>query len=971
MWGWILWGLSIVVNILTAPKIPKDKNTQPDLKEFTMPTAEEGRAIPVIFGKQKITGSNVIWWGDLGFNGSDYQAGIHQIYCLSPIDRITAIWDGDKKYTVDYVINTIASGVLTKVGSYRGDLYVEFGELDQEVNAYLDYYSANTSETTNPLYRQTDYIPSYRGFFGTIFQGHLYQSGSDPALGTSPTPQSLSVELTRIERQSDFSEQWLIEKATVGSNGAMNPVHIIREELTSKVWGLGIEEARIGDSFQSYAVLAFNEGYGLGITLDRGSVEVNDFIQQICKYIDGFVYPDNNGVYQIMLARDNYDSDDLTVFDEDDYLEIKSFTRGTPFQMTNQIALTYTDPTTWSKKTIYAHDLAAIHKQGSVISTSINREWVLDIELARKMAAYELRKATSQLAKCTIIGNRSFGVLNPGDVFKLSNADLGLVNIIFRVLKIDRGEYENNKVELQVIEDVFAVGQGLYAPPNSTDYDAALNDPLESSNVLVDELPYWIAKKEYSAPTTDYGYIMTLQTRPSSECLYYQQWKYVGAYTQYEDGNFAYHNTLLNSLGYTTEADIPLTYNIDTEITYGAGTYIIVQNTSYGNYEIMELISFDTTAKTMTVKRGCMDTVPQYHPADSDVWFANMTANRGVILTAFANGSHKVKLLNQTDLGGVLLTDAEEITKVLAKRYMLPYRPKNVKVNTVGIDNLGFIFTSEGDYSDTAITWKHATRLETTTLYDAYDDTAETPEANQEYTVIIKDYLGATLQTYTGITTEGKTYTAAQEITDTGGGYTSKTIIIQTNRSAYNSFQTWTLNIVRMGVPVVTREASTSNRHKVGQTLNSLVLTDNFLKVYYTSTADYDTPPSDPNLNSQVSNQNTWFGVAYKTVYGVKFAWFFYRLYHPSTGFSSLHQYCLAPVVGDLTGTAARIIQPVTYFYNNTYYTYTTDGSVPAEPTNTDDLVENDMTKYLGSGYRVKAKGIRGSYYTNTAYYIP
>lgn len=954
MWGQLLiWGLSVLVAILTAPKIPKQKDAQPDLKEFTMPTAEEGRAIPVIFGKQKITGSNVIWWGDLGMNGSEFQAGIHQIYCLSPIDRITAIWDGDKKYTVDYVINTIASGVLTKVGSYRGDLMIEFGELDQEVNAYLDYISASASytETTNPLYRQTGYIPSYRGFFGTIFGGNLYSDytgvpADDTALGTSPTPQSLSVELTRIERQSDFSEQWLIEKATVGSNGAMNPVHIIREELTSKVWGLGIEEARIGDSFQSYAVLAFNEGYGLGITLDRGSVEVNDFIQQICKYIDGFVYPDNNGVYQIMLARDNYDSDDLTVFDEDDYLEIKSFTRGTPFQMTNQIALTYTDPTTWNKKTIYAHDLAAIHKQGSVISTSINREWVLDIELARKMAAYELREATSQLAKCTIIGNRSFGVLNPGDVFKLSNADLGLVNIIFRVLKIDRGEYENNKVELQVIEDVFAVGQGLYAPPNSTDYNAALNDPLESSNVLVDELPYWIANKEYSAPTTDYGYIMTLQTRPSSECLYYQQWKYVSSvYTQYEDGNFAYHNTLLNSLGYTTEAAIPLTYAIDTEITYGTGTYIIVHNTSYGNYEIMELISFDTTAKTMTVKRGCMDTVPQYHPADSDVWFANMTANRGVILTAFNYGSHKVKLLNQTDLGGVLLSDANEVTKVLAKRYMLPYRPKNLQINSLDIDDYG-VAEITGSTTIT-ISWKHATRLETTTLYDAFDNSSETPEVSQEYDLVVR------AKTETGSILYSNTVSTESDTCDIA---TDPCVVITTKRSGYSSFQTWTIYGLRKDI--IMAYTISLYKVKIKTTYDS---SDYFsagsIRYNYT---DGSSIPEDvtsvsqlqPSTGIPVYNINT--GI---TKYFIKYA-----LYHYSCGV-----YCEGYIIKSpylVQGVSPeKFYVPtdwcLTQFWDAIYYT--NDGTIPSL-TNytgiikggeiiTDTLYNTIKAKYIKYGY--------------------
>lgn len=36
------------------------------LSDFTIPTAEEGRSIPVLFGTRMISGANVTWYGDLG-----------------------------------------------------------------------------------------------------------------------------------------------------------------------------------------------------------------------------------------------------------------------------------------------------------------------------------------------------------------------------------------------------------------------------------------------------------------------------------------------------------------------------------------------------------------------------------------------------------------------------------------------------------------------------------------------------------------------------------------------------------------------------------------------------------------------------------------------------------------------------------------------------------------------------------------
>jgi hypothetical protein len=48
---------------------PKPKTPTPPkaagIEEFDIPTAEEGRPIQVLFGKRRIAGPNVVWYGDL------------------------------------------------------------------------------------------------------------------------------------------------------------------------------------------------------------------------------------------------------------------------------------------------------------------------------------------------------------------------------------------------------------------------------------------------------------------------------------------------------------------------------------------------------------------------------------------------------------------------------------------------------------------------------------------------------------------------------------------------------------------------------------------------------------------------------------------------------------------------------------------------------------------------------------------
>jgi hypothetical protein len=54
---------ALVVSAL-APRPPSPKPAS--LNDFEVPTADQGRPIPVVFGTVTVTGPNVIWYGDLG-----------------------------------------------------------------------------------------------------------------------------------------------------------------------------------------------------------------------------------------------------------------------------------------------------------------------------------------------------------------------------------------------------------------------------------------------------------------------------------------------------------------------------------------------------------------------------------------------------------------------------------------------------------------------------------------------------------------------------------------------------------------------------------------------------------------------------------------------------------------------------------------------------------------------------------------
>lgn len=58
-----LFVLSLILQFALAPKVDAPKPA--GLGDIKAPTAEAGREIPVLFGRRKITGPNVVWYGDL------------------------------------------------------------------------------------------------------------------------------------------------------------------------------------------------------------------------------------------------------------------------------------------------------------------------------------------------------------------------------------------------------------------------------------------------------------------------------------------------------------------------------------------------------------------------------------------------------------------------------------------------------------------------------------------------------------------------------------------------------------------------------------------------------------------------------------------------------------------------------------------------------------------------------------------
>jgi hypothetical protein len=106
---WVMLLIYVATTVISALLAAKNKVRPSPLGDFQFPTAQEGRAIPVIFGSVKITGGNTVWWGDLrsspikaggvfGIGGTvvgyKYYIGVQYVLSQGPIDLMSIECDG-------------------------------------------------------------------------------------------------------------------------------------------------------------------------------------------------------------------------------------------------------------------------------------------------------------------------------------------------------------------------------------------------------------------------------------------------------------------------------------------------------------------------------------------------------------------------------------------------------------------------------------------------------------------------------------------------------------------------------------------------------------------------------------------------------------------------------------------------------------------------------------------------------------
>lgn len=719
--------------------------------------------------------------------GFKYSMSILMGLCRGPVDEIIQInagdlvaWQGSETINSSFSISAPdLFGGDTKEGGLDGTVDVMMGAPDQD--------------TTGERYRAAigGVLSDLRGV-ATMFYSGLICSNN-------PYPKKWTVRVRRALKGWYGGTAWYPDEAIIplaDANGnvirAMNPAHIIYECLTNPVWGRGLPTAKLDEAqFINTANTLCREHFGMCLTWSRAS-DLAQFMQTILNHIGGAIYPDRTtGLMVLKLARKDYDPTTLPVFDyTSGLLEIKDDQTTAPDNSHSEIIVNWVDPVTNSVRQTRVQNLAGTQANQTVTSTKVDYPGLPVADLAARVGLRDLQAQGAGIKRYTLVFDRRGRKIQPLGVFRINVPERNINNMVLRAGKIEEGPIDKQTVTVVALQDVFGLETTTYLkePERAWVRPDRTAQPItirRVSEINYRDVVRATTPAELAVVHPTDGSPVTVASPPTPLSQAYTLETHSGSDPYVNRGQFTFtpKSALLTGISYYT-----------TSITLDGGTglgKVTVPTTAWIEDEIVEVTAYDATAHTMTILRGCVDTLPQTHSDGADIWFADIS--QGGDGREYASGDVvKLKMLTHTASAVLSETLAAEDSLTITARQGRPYAPGNFQINGVPFADVD---TDTAD--DLVLTWTHRDRIIQADHIVSHTDGSTGPEVGVTYTVQVLDGI-TVLRTVTGLTTDTWTYTGAMFAADGSPG--SMTLQLKSVRDGIDSYQeyNWTFNRVVM-----------------------------------------------------------------------------------------------------------------------------------------------------------------------------
>lgn len=491
-----------------------DKPEKPKpVRELTVPRTDDGAPIPLIYGRCRVNAPVLAWAGtpalryetasppDVNYStltvdtlmysggmlfvlGIPFLNGVNRIYAMGVgevgmnnvgaghfpagppdfVELADLTGEGGNEHTLR--VARMSTAVFH--GAYPDPALVDATGL--WVQGFVEFLDGNDAQLLvdgagSPVTKagqimvddgiDPDQIPGFRNRMLACLTGGSGLGTDHPDnfnLGTSPSYPNLYFEVSSYPAGAG-----LAGTRTVGQEA--NPADVIFDLLTGPQ-KLGIPLASVDStSFAAAAVTLLTEGYGYSRSIEDVRL-AEEHILEILKHIDAVMYVDPVTLkWTIKLVRGDYTPSSTPHFTPANCV-LEDWRLSGHTGLPNQIRVLFNDRQERYREGAgkASNDANAVGQNGEVIEVVLQIPGICTQAQADTVAERELSALSQPSATCRIRTSRTFAYLVPGDVFRLSQPELGVSEMLFRIAQIDRGTPGSDDIVIDAIRDQY---QGL------------------------------------------------------------------------------------------------------------------------------------------------------------------------------------------------------------------------------------------------------------------------------------------------------------------------------------------------------------------------------------------------------------------------------------------------------------------------------------------------------------------------------
>jgi len=550
------------------------------------------------------------------------------------------------------------------------------------------------------------------------------------------------------------------------------------------------------------------EGFGMCMRWNRQD-ELQAFVQDVVAHIGGSIYTDRQtGLLNLKLIRDDYDVEDLPIFDYNSGLLSIEPEASSRQNAINEVIVKFTDPLKNESRSVRAQNLASMQSLDSKNSTTKEYAGIPTAELGSRIAQRDLKAVSSGGKRYEIKLDRRAWRMYPGAVFRITAPDKGLTNLVLRAGKVEDGNLTNGEIKVTAVLDVFGLSAVAFTGEEPPGWEPVDPEPKVIENRFVRETTYMelyqnLSASDLSSVDADSGSAATIAARPGSSNLDYNILSRTGS------ESYVIHGAGDWCAMVVTSVDIgPYTVSLPFVNAIEMGTASVNSLLQLGDEIVFVTaisLSSDGVSGTLTIERGCVDTVPVAHGVGTKGFFIQSTV--GFDEREYAAGeSVDVKLQSVTTSAVLDLDLASSDTIDIVARQNLPYPPGAFRINGADAHEV------ETVTGDVTFSWTHRDRLLQKDQIVSHWDTSVGPEAGVTYRLQFYDLADTLLDSVSGITAATYTYTS-----DVAAGEIA--VELEAVRSGKNSLQRHRVEFERINaipaIPTVFSATSGAMGHSV------------------------------------------------------------------------------------------------------------------------------------------------------------